>query len=87
LKLPVPDKGKKINSNETEGDNSMAMVIGPTTADVAVDKINLLAPKGDIKSAPSPIFKPSLGLRASFSDSFQQHNKFTLPLLGVGRKR
>jgi hypothetical protein len=36
---------------------------------------------------PSPIFKPPLGLRASFSDSFQQHNKFTLPLLGVGRKR
>jgi hypothetical protein len=36
---------------------------------------------------PSPIFKPSLGLRAALSGSFQQHNKFTLPLLGVGRKR
>jgi hypothetical protein len=33
LKLPVPEKGTKINSNTT-GDNSMAMVIGSTVSAV-----------------------------------------------------
>ena len=51
--------------------------LGPTTADVAVDKVNLLAPKGDIKStsggnkqapeAVSPVSAASASLELKFA--------------------